>query len=254
MTISPRGWRKLRHVADSLVRPSQLTAVKRALGLQYRKLWICVNDLEALAALPSDTPRKFEFAWLHGEAGIRQIAQVAARERYPRRVMLMRRTLAEGGRIAVALDAGKPVSWQMYRPQEQTTCPWLHLRAHDAFFCFGSYTVRASRGHRLMTHLSRFAAATYAGQGFHRMCSLVEPMNKRSVRARIYRGDRTVGWITTLRLGRGLTLLASDARVACGFFNARNPFIYTVGEYGQVHSVKPWRLDDVLGKPLGRRG
>jgi hypothetical protein len=23
---------------------------------------------------------------------------------------------------------------------------------------------------------------------------------------------------------------------------------------GPVHSVKPWRVDDVLGKPLGRRG
>ena len=23
---------------------------------------------------------------------------------------------------------------------------------------------------------------------------------------------------------------------------------------GQLHSVKPWRLEDVLGKPLGRRG
>ena len=22
---------------------------------------------------------------------------------------------------------------------------------------------------------------------------------------------------------------------------------------GQLHSVKPWRLDDALGKPLGRR-
>jgi hypothetical protein len=23
---------------------------------------------------------------------------------------------------------------------------------------------------------------------------------------------------------------------------------------GQLHSVKPWRVEDVLGKPLGRRG
>ena len=23
---------------------------------------------------------------------------------------------------------------------------------------------------------------------------------------------------------------------------------------GQLHSVKPWRMEDVLGKPLGRRG
>jgi hypothetical protein len=25
-------------------------------------------------------------------------------------------------------------------------------------------------------------------------------------------------------------------------------------EAGELHSVKPWRVDDVLGKPLGRRG
>jgi hypothetical protein len=23
---------------------------------------------------------------------------------------------------------------------------------------------------------------------------------------------------------------------------------------GQLHSVKPWRMEDVIGKPLGRRG
>ena len=79
-----------------------------------------------------------------------------------------------------------------------------------------------------MTHLTRFAAATYAAQGFRRMCSIVEPNNRKSMRAHIYRGDRPVGWITSLRLGRGPTLVASDARIACGFFNASNPFVYIV--------------------------
>jgi hypothetical protein len=202
--------------------------MKRTLGLRYRKLRVFVNDLEALAALHSDTSRKVEFAWVHDEVGVRQIAKVAARERRPNRVKMMQRNLAEGGRIAVALEAGEPVSWQMYGPQEQTTFLWLHLRSHDAVFVFGSYTVRAWRGHRLMTHLTRFAAAAYAGQRFRRMCSVVEPGNRKSVRAHIYRGDRPVGWITSLRFGRGPTLVASDARIACGFFNASNPFVYTV--------------------------
>ena len=26
------------------------------------------------------------------------------------------------------------------------------------------------------------------------------------------------------------------------------------GLRGSLHSVKPWRLEDVIGKPLGRRG
>ena len=202
--------------------------MKRALGLRYRKLRVLANDLEALAALPSDTSCKFEFAWIHIEVDVRHIAQVAARERFPNRVKMMQRNRAEGGRIAVALEAGDPVSWQMYRPQEQTTFLWLHLRSHDAVFAFGSYTVRAWRGHQLMAQLARFAAVTYAGQRFRRMCSIVESNNRKSVRAHIHRGDQPVGWITSLHLGRGPTLVASDARIACGFFNASNPFVYTV--------------------------
>ena len=202
--------------------------MKRALRLRYRKLRVLANDLEALAALPSDTSRKFEFAWINSEGGVRQIAQVAARERFPKRVKIMQQNLAEGGRIAAALEAWEPVSWQMYRPQEQTTFRWLHLRSHDAVFVFGSYTVPAWRGHRLMTHLARFAAAAYAGQGFRRLCCVVDSNNRRSLRAHFYRGDQPVGWIACLHLGRGPSLVASDARIACGFFNASNPFVYTV--------------------------
>jgi hypothetical protein len=108
------------------------------------------------------------------------------------------------------------------------TFVWLHLRAHDAAFSFGSYTVPAWRGHRLMMQLSRFAAAAYAGQGFRRLCSVAEPSNRTALHGHLNRGDRLVGWITRLRLRRGLTLVASDARIACGFFNASNPFVYTV--------------------------
>ena len=202
--------------------------MKRTLGLRYRKLRVFVNDLEALAALHSDTSRKVELAWVHDEVGVRHIAKVAARERRPTHVKLMQRNLAEGGRIAVAREAGEPVAWQMFRPQEQVTVRGLHLRAHDAVFVFGTYTVRAWRGHRLMTHLTRFAAATYAEQKFRRVCSVVEPSNRKSMRGHFYRGDRPVGWITILRLARGPTLVGSDARIACGFFNASNPFVYTV--------------------------
>jgi hypothetical protein len=195
---------------------------------RYTRLRVFTIDLEALAALPADTSRKFEFAWIHDEAGVRHIDQVAVREGFRSRLGMMQRHLAEGGRVAVALVAGEPISWQMLRPREQVTFVRLHLRAPDAVFVFGSYTVPTWRGHRLMTQLSRFAAATYAGQGFHRICSAAEPSNRAALRGHLNRGDRLVGWITSVRLWRGLTLVASDARIAFGFFNARNPFVYTV--------------------------
>jgi hypothetical protein len=44
------------------------------------------------------------------------------------------------------------------------------------------------------------------------------------------------------RISMGLTIAQLSARLRC----------FECG--GQVHSVKPWRSDDVLGKPLGRRG
>ena len=40
----------------------------------------------------------------------------------------------------------------------------------------------------------------------------------------------------------GLTIVQLSARLRCAECG------------GQLHSVKPWRMDDVLGKPLGRRG
>ena len=44
------------------------------------------------------------------------------------------------------------------------------------------------------------------------------------------------------RISMGLTIAQLSARLRCAECG------------GQLHSVKPWRLEDVLGKPLGRRG
>jgi hypothetical protein len=44
------------------------------------------------------------------------------------------------------------------------------------------------------------------------------------------------------RISLGLTIAQLSARLRCAECG------------GPLHSVKPWRLEDVLGKPLGRRG
>ena len=44
------------------------------------------------------------------------------------------------------------------------------------------------------------------------------------------------------RISLGLTIAQLSARLRCAECG------------GPLHSVRPWRLDDVLGKPLGRRG
>ena len=44
------------------------------------------------------------------------------------------------------------------------------------------------------------------------------------------------------RISLGLTVAQLSARLRCAECG------------GQLHSVKPWRLEDVIGKPLGRRG
>ena len=51
---------------------------------------------------------------------------------------------------------------------------------------------------------------------------------------------RPISWLP--RISLGLTIAQLSARLRCAECGA------------QVHSVKPWRLEDVLGKPLGRRG
>ena len=51
---------------------------------------------------------------------------------------------------------------------------------------------------------------------------------------------RPISWLPRIWLGLTIAQLSSRLRCAeCG---------------GQLHSVKPWRVEDVLGKPLGRRG
>jgi hypothetical protein len=44
------------------------------------------------------------------------------------------------------------------------------------------------------------------------------------------------------RISMGLTIAQLSARLRC------------VECGGPLHSVKPWRMEDVLGKPLGRQG
>jgi hypothetical protein len=50
---------------------------------------------------------------------------------------------------------------------------------------------------------------------------------------------RPISWLP--RISMGLTIAQLSARLRCAECG------------GQLHSVKPWRMDDVLGKPLGRR-
>ena len=51
---------------------------------------------------------------------------------------------------------------------------------------------------------------------------------------------RPISWLP--RISLGLTIAQVSARLRC----------FECG--GPVHSVEPWRVEDVLGKPLGRRG
>ena len=51
---------------------------------------------------------------------------------------------------------------------------------------------------------------------------------------------RPISWLP--RLSLGLTIAQLSARLRCAECG------------GQLHSVTPWRMEDVLGKPLGRRG
>jgi hypothetical protein len=51
---------------------------------------------------------------------------------------------------------------------------------------------------------------------------------------------RPIGWLP--RISMGLTIAQLSERLRCAECG------------GQLHSVKPWRMGDVLGKPMGRRG
>jgi hypothetical protein len=51
---------------------------------------------------------------------------------------------------------------------------------------------------------------------------------------------RPISWLP--RISMGLTIAQLSARFRCAECG------------GALHSVKPWRLEDALGKPLGRRG
>ena len=52
--------------------------------------------------------------------------------------------------------------------------------------------------------------------------------------------SRPISWLP--KVSMGLTIAQLSARLRCAECG------------GQVQSVKPWRLEDALGKPLGRRG
>jgi len=51
---------------------------------------------------------------------------------------------------------------------------------------------------------------------------------------------RPMNWLP--RISMGLTIAQLSERLRCAECG------------GQLQSVKPWRMEDVIGKPLGRRG
>jgi len=58
-------------------------------------------------------------------------------------------------------------------------------------------------------------------------------------RCRVTR-QRPINWLP--RISMGLTLAQQSEQLRCAECG------------GQLQSVKPWRMEDMLGKPLGRRG
>ena len=77
--------------------------------------------------------------------------------------------------------------------------------------------------------IEEFAAEGYTHIAFACHCA----------RCRVTR-MRPIKWLP--RISMGLTIAQLSARLCCAECG------------GQLHSVKPWQMDDVLGKPLGRRG
>jgi hypothetical protein len=80
---------------------------------------------------------------------------------------------------------------------------------------------------RLQTTIEEFAADGYT----HVECFCP--------RCRVIR-LRPLDWLP--RISMGLSIAQLSERLRCEEYG------------GQLHSVKPWRMEDVLGKPLGRRG
>jgi len=117
-----------------------------------------------------------------------------------------------------------------------TTAPWPWMRfslGPGDVWSFRGWTEPALRGHGLFPQVKGFMAQAYKDQGFVRMVSMIEALNRNQQKANASLGGRPIGRLFMLRFLR-LTLVGMDGRFRFGWWSAKRPFTLAFDRIGNT--------------------
>ena len=140
----------------------------------------------------------------------------------------------ESYRAAVIEREGRIVAYNWCHTGTDTPWPWMRLSLGPGdVWSFRGWTAPELRGQGLFPRVKGFMARSYTDQGFTRMVSMIEALNRNQQKANAHLGGRPIGRLFTLRILR-LTLVRFNGTLRVGWWSATHPFILAIDCVGRV--------------------
>ncbi len=128
---------------------------------------------------------------------------------------------ARGARVAILEQDGRVAAWNWFETEGHDDYDWLRFTlSPDEIWGFNGRVASAFRGRGAFARVRSFAARDLAREGYRRIVSNIDALNRSSLRARAKTGSTALGrffWIRIL----GVTLVSLGGAVRIGRWGPR---------------------------------
>ncbi|NQV20895.1 MAG: hypothetical protein HQ511_05700 [Rhodospirillales bacterium] len=223
--VAGRPESTLRKAGRSLLKAGLARTLQRALQrlvpnwvFDINRLEVCETDLsEWWGAAPAP---EWRYRWATPE----DTDLLLSRGLSPAEI---ERFFAHGARGTVLERDGELIANNWVVPNHWTAFGWIDFAlAPTELYGASSFVAPAYRGHRIHHQTRSFAYGTLAAQGYTRVLTLIETLNRSSLRASAHKPRRSLGTLSYIRF-LGLVVLCLNGTWRAGFWSRRRPFTVT---------------------------
>ena len=132
-----------------------------------------------------------------------------------------------GGQGTILEISGKLIANNWVIPDQWTCFDWIRFELGPTeLYGASSFVAAEYRGRRARHQTRSFAYGCIAGQGYERVYTTIEALNRSSLRASAHKPRRHLGYLSYVRLF-GLIVFRLGGTWRAGFWNNRHPFTLT---------------------------
>jgi len=142
-------------------------------------------------------------------------------------------------RAHVISKDGETVAYAWVIPEFWDVFGWARVRlAPGEIYAAAAYVAPAQRGQRLQGELRKFAWSELAGEGYKRVVTFVEMLNRSSLRSQVKPARRYIGRLWYIRL-LGLVVYRIDRKWGAGVWNRNRPLELSFDMFDRTAPSRP---------------